>query len=88
MSPGPSSTFFIIAYSLSIVMPQQPEDFLYRGAMVGIGGLLSLSIIVVDHVIKRESRESNAIKGEYQLLQKLVHQFNDQAQFNDLTRSP
>lgn len=84
--PGPSSTFFIIAYSLSIVMPQQPEDFLYRGAMVGVGGLLSLSIIVVDHVIKRESRESNAIKGEYQLLQKLVHQFNDQAQFNDLTK--
>lgn len=84
--PGPSSTFFIIAYSLSIVMPQQPEDFLYRGAMVGVGGLLSLSIIVVDHVIKRESRESNAIKGEYQLLQKLVHQFNDQTQFNDLTK--
>ncbi|NJH78670.1 FUSC family protein [Staphylococcus agnetis] len=84
--PGPSSTFFIIAYSLSIVMPQQPEDFLYRGAMVGVGGLLSLSIIVVDHLIKRESRESNAIKGEYQLLQNLVHQFNDQAQFNDLTK--
>ncbi len=37
--PGPSSTFFIIAYSLSLVMPQQPEGFLYRGAMVGVGGV-------------------------------------------------
>lgn len=84
--PGPSSTFFIIAYSLSIVMPQHPEDFLYRGAMVGVGGLLSLLIIVVDHLIKRDSQEANAIKSEYQLLQKLVHHFNDQAQFNDLTK--
>ncbi|MDP4449550.1 FUSC family protein [Staphylococcus hyicus] len=84
--PGPSSTFFIIAYSLSLVMPQQPEDFLYRGAMVGVGGLLSLIVIVVDYWLKRDTHEANAIKNEYQLLQKLVHQFNDQAQFNDLTK--
>ena len=84
--PGPSSTFFIIAYSLSIVMPQQPEDFLYRGAMVGVGGLLSLTVIVVDHLIKRDPLEAKAIKKEYLILQKLIHQFNDQAQFNDLTK--
>ncbi|UXR76518.1 MULTISPECIES: hypothetical protein [unclassified Staphylococcus] len=35
--PGPSSTFFIIAYSLSSVMPEDPHAFLYRGALVGCG---------------------------------------------------
>lgn len=84
--PGPSSTFFIIAYSLSIVMPQHPEDFLHRGVMVGIGGLLALAMIIVDHLIKSESQETQAIKKEYQLVQKLVHQFNNQEQFNDLTK--
>lgn len=85
--PGPSSTFFIIAYSLSSVMPEQPEAFVYRGLMVGLGGLLGMILVYVESKLKGEQPEQAAVQQDFKQVRQLVQHFNDQATFNDLTKS-
>lgn len=85
--PGPSSTFFIIAYSLSSVMPEDPHAFLYRGALVGCGGLLGMILVYVESKLKGEAPEQAAVQQDYIQIRQLVHHFNDQVTFNDLTKT-
>ncbi|UXR74128.1 FUSC family protein [Staphylococcus sp. IVB6238] len=85
--PGPSSTFFIIAYSLSSVMPEDPHAFLYRGALVGCGGLLGMILVYVESKLKGEQPEQAAVQQDYIQIRQLVHHFNDQVTFNDLTKT-
>lgn len=85
--PGPSSTFFIIAYSLSSVMPVQPEAFFYRGVMVGIGGLLGIILVYVESKLKGEQPEQAAVQQDFVHIRQLVQHFNDQVTFNDLTKA-
>lgn len=85
--PGPSSTFFIIAYSLSSVMPEDPHAFLYRGALVGCGGLLGMILVYVESKLKGEQPEQAAVQQDFIHVRQLVYHFNDQVTFNDLTKS-
>ncbi|MFO3702135.1 FUSC family protein [Staphylococcus felis] len=85
--PGPSSTFFIIAFSLASVMPEQPEAFLYRGLIVGLGGLLGIVLVYIEFQIKGEAPEIEAVHEDFVHIQRLVRQFNHQSEFNDLTKS-
>ncbi|MCS4486619.1 FUSC family protein [Staphylococcus americanisciuri] len=85
--PGPSATFFIIAYSLSSVMPQQPDAFLYRGLMVGIGGLLGIALVFIESKLKGEQPEQAAVQQDFEHVYQLVQHFNDQVRFNELTKS-
>ncbi|WMZ91223.1 FUSC family protein [Staphylococcus pseudintermedius] len=85
--PGPSSTFFIIAYSLASVIPPDPHAFLWRGAIVGIGGLLALIFVLIEIKIGHEQPEFSAVSKEFKEIQALIHHFNEQVTFNALTKT-
>ncbi len=85
--PGPSSTFFIIAYSLSSVMPHDPQAFAFRGAMVGVGGLMAVLFVYIEIKLRKEQPEYDAVAQEFKQIQSLIDHFNDQVKFNDLTKT-
>ncbi|QLK85316.1 FUSC family protein [Staphylococcus sp. 17KM0847] len=85
--PGPSSTFFIIAYSLSSVMPEDPSAFLYRGLMVGIGGVLGILLVYIESKLTGEKPEYDAVKKDFMHIRQLIYHFNQQSTFNDMTKA-
>lgn len=85
--PGPSSTFFIIAFSLASVMPHEPQAFLFRGLLVAIGGLLCIILVWIESHIKGKKPATEAVTADFLHVQQLVRYFNDQHQFNDLTKT-
>ncbi|MBA8759782.1 FUSC family protein [Staphylococcus schleiferi subsp. coagulans] len=85
--PGPSSTFFIIAYSLSSVMPHDPQAFAFRGAMVGVGGGMAVLFVYIEIKLRKEQPEYDAVAQEFKKIQSLIDHFNDQVKFNDLTKT-
>ncbi|PCF87924.1 FUSC family protein [Staphylococcus intermedius] len=85
--PSPSPTFFIIAYSLASVMPSDPHAFLWRGAIVGIGGLLAIIFVLIEIKVGKEHPEFTAVSKEFKQIQDLIHHFNDQVTFNALTKT-
>ncbi|WP_240622366.1 FUSC family protein [Staphylococcus lutrae] len=84
---GPASTFFIIGFSLSSVMPIEPSSFLIRGAIVGIGGILAILFVLIASILSKETPEFDAVSNEFRQLQQMVQHFNDQVKFNALTKT-
>lgn len=79
--PGPSSTFFIVAFSLPFNLPVAPEEALYRGLAMFVGGLLATLIVTILIVISKESAESKAIKNDYNIIKQLIYNFDDPKAF-------
>lgn len=44
---GPSSTFFIVTFSLPINLPIAPEEALYRGFAILVGGVLATMMVLI-----------------------------------------
>lgn len=83
--PGPSSTFFIVTFSLPINMPIAPEQALLRGAMVFIGGMFTLVVVWMLLQFQKKSAEVIAVEKEYQYLLELFRAFSDADQFNAIS---
>ncbi|MCD8841779.1 FUSC family protein [Staphylococcus arlettae] len=83
--PGPSSTFFIVAFSLPINLPYAPEEALTRGVAMFIGGLLATVVVVITIILTKESAESTAIKSDYKMIKTLIHSFNDRDAFGTVS---
>lgn len=79
--PGPSSTFFIVAFSLPINLPVAPEEALTRGLAMFVGGLLATLIVIVVILLSKESTEIKAIKNDYNIIKQLVYNFDDPKAF-------
>ncbi|MEB8306998.1 FUSC family protein [Staphylococcus xylosus] len=79
--PGPSSTFFIVAFSLPINLPVAPEEALIRGGAMFIGGLLATVIVIIVILLSKESTESKAIKSDYNIIKQLIYNFDDAKAF-------
>ncbi|PTJ74537.1 hypothetical protein BUZ59_11655, partial [Staphylococcus kloosii] len=84
--PGPSSTFFIVAFSLPINLPVAPEEALMRGITMFAGGLLATLVVIVNILISKESAEFKAVKNEYSIIKQLIAQFNDEQAFATTSR--
>jgi len=78
---GPSSTFFIVAFSLPINLPVAPEEALYRGVAMFIGGLLATLIVTIVILISQETAESKAIKNDYNIIKQLIYNFDNPKAF-------
>src|SRR5699024_6810263 len=78
---GPSSTFFIVAFSLPINLPVAPEEALYRGVAMFIGGLLATLIVTIVILISQETAESKAIKNDYNIIKQLIYNFDNPKTF-------
>ena len=79
--PGPSSTFFIVAFSLPVNLPVAPEEALTRGLTMFAGGILATLVVIVNILISKETAEFIAVKNEYAMIKQLVKQFNDEQAF-------
>ncbi|MEQ6961188.1 FUSC family protein [Staphylococcus arlettae] len=84
--PGPSSTFFIVAFSLPINLPVAPDEALTRGVAVFIGGLLATFVVIVVILLSKESAEVKSIKNDYNIIKQLVYNFDDQKAFSKASR--
>lgn len=79
--PGPSSTFFIVAFSLPINLPVAPEEAVTRGIAVFIGGLLATLVVIIVILLSKESAEVKSIKNDYNIIKRLVYNFDDPKAF-------
>ncbi|UTH16410.1 FUSC family protein [Macrococcus epidermidis] len=80
---GPSSTFFLVAYGLSSIMPHAPELFLNRAVLVVIGGLITIVVISIHSKLFDRNYEREIVISDYRMLQKLLKAFYDNAAFNE-----
>ncbi|MCU5745327.1 FUSC family protein [Staphylococcus sp. SQ8-PEA] len=84
---GPSSTFFIVAFSLSINLPIAPEEALLRGACVFVGGMFATLVIIISNLFTRESAEVKAVKNDFNMLKQLVYNFDDRQAFRNASKT-
>lgn len=84
---GPSATFFIVAFSLSINLPVAPQEFLLRGACVFIGGMFALVVIIIANLLSRESAEAKAVKNDYNMLKQLAYNCDDRQAFRNASNT-
>lgn len=84
--PGPSSTFFIVAFSLPINLPVAPEEAVTRGIAVFIGGLLATLVVIIVILLSKESAEVKSIKNDYNIIKQLVYNFDDPKAFAKISQ--
>lgn len=81
---GPSSTFFIVTFSLPINLPIAPEEALYRGFAILVGGILATMMVLITIVFSKNKAEEQAIQ---KLISKLLHTYNDKSAFLQVAKT-
>ena len=76
---GPSSTFFLVAYGLSSIMPFDPSMSFMRAGSVLLGGLLTLLLIYIESLLKKDTPIENYITQELDMLKDLMQHIDDKA---------
>ena len=59
---GPSSTFFIVTFSLPINLPIAPEEALYRGFAILVGGILATMMVLITIVFSKTKLKNKQFK--------------------------
>ncbi len=84
---GPSSTFFIVTFSLPINLPIAPEEALYRGFAILVGGILATMMVLITIVFSKNKAEEQAIQNDFKLISKLLHTYNDKVAFLQVAKT-
>lgn len=84
---GPSSTFFIVTFSLPINLPIAPEEALYRGFAILVGGILATMMVLITIVFSKNKAEEQAIQNDFKLISKLLHTYNDKSAFLQVAKT-
>ncbi|HDK3349058.1 TPA: FUSC family protein [Staphylococcus aureus] len=84
---GPSSTFFIVTFSLPINLPIAPEETLYRGFAILVGGILATMMVLITIVFSKNKAEEQAIQNDFKLISKLLHTYNDKSAFLQVAKT-
>ncbi|TDM14213.1 FUSC family protein [Macrococcus bovicus] len=79
---GPSATFFIVAFGLASFMPYHPETALYRGALVMLGGLLTVLVVYIEALLFKNTVQQQAVINDFRTLFTLAHHFSDVEPFS------
>ncbi|HCY9955265.1 TPA: FUSC family protein [Staphylococcus aureus] len=80
---GPSSTFFIVTFSLPINLPIAPEEALYRGFAI----LVATMMVLITIVFSKNKAEEQAIQNDFKLISKLLHTYNDKSAFLQVAKT-
>ncbi len=83
----PSSTFFIVTFSLPINLPIAPEEALYRGFAILVGGILATMMVLITIVFSKNKAEEQAIQNDFKLILKLLHTYNDKSAFLQVAKT-
>ncbi|OMG43260.1 hypothetical protein BK140_43685, partial [Paenibacillus macerans] len=78
---GPSSTFFLVTFCLSINLPIAPEEALLRGSAILIGGILATITVILTIIFAKEKAEDRAIHADFKTLHNLLHHFDEPEDF-------
>lgn len=84
---GPSSTFFLVTFCLSINLPTAPDQALIRGFAIFIGGVLATITVLLTIIFTKEKVEDRVIKADFKTLHNLLHHFNDADDFKAYARN-
>lgn len=84
---GPSSTFFIVTFSLPINLPIAPEEALYRGFAILVGGVLATMMVLITILLSKNKAEEQAIQNDFKLISKLLHAYNDKSGFSQVAKT-
>ncbi|MBO3026680.1 FUSC family protein [Staphylococcus aureus] len=84
---GPSSTFFIVTFSLPINLPIAPEEALYRGFAILVGGVLATMMVLITILLSKNKAEEQAIQNDFKLISKLLHAYNDKYAFSQVAKT-
>lgn len=84
---GPSSTFFIVTFSLPINLPIAPEEALYRGFAILVGGVLATMMVLITILLSKNKAEEQAIQNDFKLIFKLLHAYNDKSAFSQVAKT-
>ncbi|HCZ1152613.1 TPA: FUSC family protein [Staphylococcus aureus] len=84
---GPSSTFFIVTFSLPINLPIAPEEALYRGFAILVGGVLATMMVLITILLSKNKAEEQAIQNDFKLISKLLHAYNDKPAFSQVAKT-
>ncbi|HDJ7374970.1 TPA: FUSC family protein [Staphylococcus aureus] len=84
---GPSSTFFIVTFSLPINLPIAPEEALYRGFAILVGGVLATMMVLITILLSKNKAEEQAIQNDFKLISKLLHAYNDKSTFSQVAKT-
>ncbi|HCY1031946.1 FUSC family protein [Staphylococcus aureus] len=84
---GPSSTFFIVTFSLPINLPIAPEEALYRGFAILVGGVLATMMVLITILLSKNKAEEQAIQNDFKLISKLLHAYNDKSAFSQVAKT-
>lgn len=84
---GPSSTFFIVTFSLPINLPIAPEEALHRGFAILVGGILATMMVLITIVFSKNKAEEQAIQNDFKLIFKLLHTYNDKSAFLQVAKT-
>lgn len=84
---GPSSTFFIVTFSLPINLPIAPEEALYRGFAILVGGVLATMMVLITILLSKNKAEEQAIQNDFKRISKLLHAYNDKSAFSQVAKT-
>lgn len=84
---GPSSTFFIVTFSLPINLPIAPEEALYRGFAILVGGVLATMMVLITILLSKNKAEEQAIQNDFKPISKLLHAYNDKSAFSQVAKT-
>lgn len=73
--------FFIVTFSLPINLPIAPEEALYRGFAIILGGILATLMVLVTIFLSKTKAEEQAIQNDFTLIKKLLHHYNEKEKF-------
>ncbi|MFC0137767.1 FUSC family protein [Staphylococcus petrasii] len=84
---GPSSTFFLVTFCLPSNLPVAPEQALYRGFAILIGGALATLVVIIMIFFRKQRVEDRAITADFTMINKLMQNYNDPEKFKEISQS-
>lgn len=84
---GPSSTFFLVTFCLPSNLPVAPNEALYRGFAILIGGAIATIVVLITILFQKQKIENRAINADFKMLEELMHNYNDTEKFAESAKA-
>ncbi len=84
---GPSSTFFIVTFSLPINLPIAPEETVCARLSNLSRPYIATMMVLITIVFSKNKAKKQAIQNDFKLISKLLHTYNDKSAFLQVAKT-
>lgn len=84
---GPSSTFFLVTFCLPSNLPIAPNEALYRGLAILVGGAIATLVVILTILFQKQKIENRAINLDFNMIKELMHNYNDVDKFKESAKT-